>query len=83
MKFNPNAFGFFWGRITSPVFLKHPIIQTHYNNRTVSPLGTWEGLYFSEEIKIAFKFGYNFEVKWGYTFEKGDFSLDISTIYIT
>jgi hypothetical protein len=72
----------FWGRITSPVFFKHPTIQTQYNNRTVSPLGTWEGLYFSEEIKNAFKFGYNFEVKWGYTFEKGDiFSGYINDLY--
>jgi len=35
------------------------------------PTGNWEGMYFSEELKNAQKYGYTFEILWGYTFEKG------------
>jgi DNA polymerase type B, organellar and viral len=34
------------------------------------PTGNWEGMYFSEELYNAKKYGYQFEVLWGYTFEK-------------
>lgn len=41
---DPNAFGFFYCKITAPNNLKHPILQTHIkiNNmsRTIAPLGT-------------------------------------------
>jgi len=41
---DPNAFGFFYCKITAPDNLKHPIIQTHIKTksgiRTVAPLGT-------------------------------------------
>lgn len=36
--------------------------------RTISPLGSWYGMIFSEEMYNAMKFGYKFEVLWGYTF---------------
>jgi hypothetical protein len=55
--------------------LLHPILQTHVKTkeglRTIAPLGNWEGMYFSEELKNAIKYGYSFEVIWGYTFQKG------------
>jgi hypothetical protein len=61
-KFNPNAFGFFYCKIMAPEGLLYPILQIHHNNRTVSPLGTWEGMYFSEELYNAEKYGYKFEI---------------------
>ncbi len=49
-----NAFGFFYCRIVAPINLLHPILQTHVkiNNsiRTISPLGIFEGMFFSEEL---------------------------------
>jgi hypothetical protein len=72
-KIDKNAFGFFYCNITAPDNLKHPIIQTRIKTsdgiRTVAPLGTWSDMIFSEEMYNAIKFGYKFEVLWGYTFE--------------
>jgi hypothetical protein len=76
LNMNPNAFGFFYCKITAPDNLLHPILQTHYKTkdgiRTIAPLGNWEGMYFSEELYNAQKYGYKFEVLWGYTFKKGN-----------
>jgi hypothetical protein len=69
LKDNPNAFGFFYVKIVTPNDLKQPILQLHYNNRTVSPLGVFFGWFFSEELYNASKFGYSFEILRGYTFE--------------
>jgi hypothetical protein len=72
-KVNKNAFGFFYCKITTPNELEHPIIQTHVKTddglRTVAPLGSWNDMIFSEEMYNAIKYGYKFEVLWGYTFE--------------
>jgi len=72
-KTDKNAFGFFYCNIISPVNLKHPILQTHIRTnegiRTVAPLGSWSDMLFSEEMYNAMKYGYKFEVLWGYTFE--------------
>jgi DNA polymerase type B, organellar and viral len=68
-----NPFGFFYCEITAPDDIKHPILQTHVKTdngiRTLSPIGTWEGMLFSEELFNAEKYGYKFEVLWGYTFK--------------
>jgi len=74
LKINHQAFGFFYCKITAPKDLPHPILQTHVKTkdglRTVAPLGNWEGMYFSEELYNAKKYGYKFDVLWGYTFKK-------------
>ena len=66
LKIDPKAFGFFYCKITAPSSLKHPILQTHVKTkdgtRTIAPLGTWEGMYFSEELYNAIKYGYKFEI---------------------
>jgi hypothetical protein len=71
----PNAFGFFYCKIQAPANLSHPILQLHYKTkggiRTIAPLGSWEGWYFSEEIKNANKFGYGITVLRGYLFDSG------------
>jgi len=72
-KIDKNAFGFFYCNITTPNELKHPIIQTRIKTndgiRIVAPLGSWSDMVFSEEMYNAIKFGYKFEVLWGYTFD--------------
>jgi DNA polymerase type B, organellar and viral len=73
---DPKAFGFFYCKITAPDNIKHPILQKHVKTgngiRTISPIGTWEGMLFSEEINNAKRFGYEFEILWGYTFERSN-----------
>jgi hypothetical protein len=74
-KVETDAFGFFYCKITAPKDLKHPILQTHVKTknglRTIAALGTWKGMYFSEELYNSRRNGYEFEVLWGYTFKKG------------
>ena len=73
LKLDLKPFGFFYCRITAPSFLQHPILQLHHKTddgiRTISPLGVFEGMFFSEELFNAEKFGYKFEILWGYTFK--------------
>jgi hypothetical protein len=38
--------------------------------RTVAPTGNWTGVYFSEEIYNAMKYGYKFKIIRGYTFKQ-------------
>jgi DNA polymerase type B, organellar and viral len=70
----PDAFGFFYCEIIAPNNIKHPIIQTHVKTkgglRTMAPVGTWNGMLFSEELKNALKYGYKFNILWGYKFER-------------
>ena len=81
-KIDPNAFGFFEVKVITPNDLHIPILQTKIKLdngkgfRTVSPLGTWTGVYFSEEIKHAMKYGYQFEIVRGYLFEKTNIFTD-------
>jgi hypothetical protein len=56
--------------VTAPDNLQHPIIQIHHNNMTISPLGTFEMMIYSEEMHNAIKLGYSFEIIRGYFFEK-------------
>jgi len=71
-KINPNAFGFFFCEIIAPEDIKHPIIQTrvkiHGVTKTIAPVGIWEDMLFSSEMDNAMKFGYKFNILWGYRF---------------
>jgi DNA polymerase type B, organellar and viral len=73
LKINPNAFGFFYCKIIAPENIKHPILQTRVKvngiYKTIAPIGNWEDMIFSEEMKNAVKYGYKFEILWGYTFK--------------
>jgi len=75
-KIEPNAFGFFYCKITSPGFLEHPILQRRIKTkdgiRTIAGLGSWFGWIYSAEMDNAMKFGYTFEILNGYQFEKGN-----------
>jgi hypothetical protein len=72
----PNAYGFFYCKITSPNNLQHPILQrrikTESGLRTVAGLGSWTGWIFSSEMDNAIRFGYTFEILNGYQFNKGN-----------
>ena len=77
-KQDSNTFWFFYSKIITcsrNKDLKHPILQIHHKTsnglRTVSPLGSFEGMFFSEELKNALNFGYKFEVLRGYLFDRG------------
>lgn len=73
-KIDPEAYGFFYCEIIAPDDIKHPIIQTHVKTkngkRTISPIGFWEDMLFSEELYNAENYGYKFNILWGYTFKK-------------
>lgn len=71
---NKDPFGFFRVKVSSPLHLKVPILPTKVETksgiRTICPVGSWSGWYFSEEIKNAEKYGYKFEILEGYLFER-------------
>jgi hypothetical protein len=81
-QYNKEAYGFFEVEVISPENLNYPILQTRIKinstNKTISPIGNWKGVYFSEEIKNAIKYGYKFKILRGYLFEK----LDIFSEYV-
>jgi DNA polymerase type B, organellar and viral len=70
-----RPFGFFEVEITAPENLGVPLLQTRIKTfggtRTIAPLGTWTGTYFSEEIYNAMSYGYKFKILRGYLFDKG------------
>lgn len=48
----------------------------------MAALGAWSDMIFSEEIINAMKFGYKFEILWGYKFErKNIFKEYVETLY--
>jgi hypothetical protein len=71
---DPEAFGFFYCKFTSPEYMEHPILQRRINTkdgvRTIAGLGSWEGWIFSEEMDNAMKYGYTFEILHGYKFKR-------------
>ena len=82
-----KPFGFFEVEVTAPEGLKIPILQTRFKgengSRTITPLGSWTGTYFSEEIYNAMELGYKFKILRGYLFEKEYiFKEFVDTLYI-
>jgi len=82
----PEAFGYFYCKITSPEFLEHPLLQrrikTSEGIRTIAGLGSWEGWIFSGEMYNAIKFGYTFEILKGYQFKTANiFKEYVDTMY--
>ena len=71
-KIKSNTFGFFFCEIIAPEDILHPIIQTRVKingvTKTIAPVGCWEDMLFSEELYNAEKYGYKFNILWGYTF---------------
>jgi hypothetical protein len=73
---NINPFGIFEVEVTAPKNLKIPLLQTRVKTKngymTISPLGTWSGVYDSGELFNSLDTGYTFKVLRGYLFEKGN-----------
>ena len=68
-----NFLGIFKVRVSTPLDLKHPILPYRCDNgRVIYPTGTWEGMYCSEELKNAEKYGYKFDIINGYLFTAVD-----------
>ena len=69
-----RPFGFFKVKVKAPEGIFMPILQTRLQTksgwRTVSPVGEWTGVYLSEEIYNAMKYGYTFEVIEGYIYSR-------------
>ena len=67
-----NFFGFLTVEIRAPNNLKYPFLPFKLKDQTIFPLGTFTGLYFSEELKFAIKLGYKIRVVGKcYEFKKG------------
>jgi len=75
-KFIPenDLFGFFFVEVEAPQGMQVPILQhtitVNNTKRTLCPIGSWTGWYFSEELKNAQKAGYKIKILKGYIFEK-------------
>lgn len=73
-----NVFGFAEAKITSPENLTIPLLPFKVDNETLHPLGSWIGLYFTEELKTIVKYGYKVDLIKVYSFSK----VNIFTKYI-
>jgi hypothetical protein len=68
-----SVFGFFLAEIESPQDILHPILPyKDKSGQTIHPVGKWKGVYFSEELKNAVKYGYTVKLISGYEFSKTD-----------
>jgi DNA polymerase type B, organellar and viral len=65
-----DVFGFAEAKITSPDNLNIPLLPYKYENETLHPIGSWIGLYFTEELKTISKYGYKVELIKVYNFSK-------------
>jgi hypothetical protein len=81
--FDTNLFGIVHARIKAPLDMKAPILLTEVDGRVVAPVGNWEGIYCTEELKNAMKYGYEVQVLWGYHWEEKAkvFSKYVKTLY--
>lgn len=68
-----KPYGIFEAKITTPEVINIPLLQYRFkiNNttHTISPTGSWTGIYHSNELYNAMKHGYKIEIIRGYEFE--------------
>jgi hypothetical protein len=72
--YNPDLkdfFGFASAIVEAPVSLRIPFLQSRVGTKTLNPVGTFQGWYFSEELKYAEKLGYKITLDEGYGFKEG------------
>jgi DNA polymerase type B, organellar and viral len=65
-----NFFGFIEVEVLCPTNMERPVLPFHLKGKTIYPVGTWKGVYFSEELKAVVKIGYQFKLIKGYEFSK-------------
>ena len=64
-------FGFLEVIVECPQDIKTPLLLHNRNGKIIHPTGTWQGTYFSEELKAAMKHGYTIkEIIVGYEFKR-------------
>lgn len=73
-----SFFGFAEVYIHCPDSVKRPVLPYHHNGKTIYPVGSWKGIYFSEELKAVVKLGYQVTLIRGYEFTK----IDLFTKYV-
>lgn len=77
-----DTFGFLKVNVTRPTDLNMPLLMTKLDGRTVAPLGSWTGWYFTEELKLAATLGYKLEVVEGVLYERRKiFARYVETLY--
>lgn len=78
-----KIFGFIKVEVTAPDNLYTPVlpckIRSNEGDKLIFPLGSWTGWYFSEEVKLAVKYGYKIKIIESYIYERGE---NIFTDYI-
>jgi hypothetical protein len=67
-----DVFGFAEAKITAPNNLEIPLLPFKLFNETIHPLGSWIGIYFTEELKAVAKYGYKIELIKVYNFSKSN-----------
>jgi DNA polymerase type B, organellar and viral len=67
-----DIFGFAEARITTPNDIEIPLLPFKIDNETLHPLGSWIGVYFTEELKTVKKYGYKIDLIKVYNFSKAD-----------
>lgn len=85
-EYSNKPYGIFEVDVVAPAIIKYPLLQTRIKTdngyRTVAPLGKWSGVYFSDELYNASKYGYTFTIKRGYLFDRADiFSEYVDFLY--
>jgi hypothetical protein len=80
---DPSNFGIFFADINAPESLSNnPFLLTKIKGRTIAPIGTWSGWYFSEELKYAVALGYRIKVHKGYKYNRDIIFKDyVKTLY--
>jgi len=63
-----SFFGFCLAEVTCPKSIVRPILPHSIGGKTVYPVGSWTGVYFSEELKAAKNYGYSIRPLRGYEF---------------
>ena len=77
-----SFFGFAEVEVTCPTNILRPVLPFHMNGKTIYPVGTWKGVYFSEELKAVVKLGYKITLIRGYEFTRINlFSSYVNTFY--
>lgn len=79
-----NLFGFFYCTVKAPLDNYLGLLPVREKSRgLISPVGNWQGWYFSEEIKFAIENGYEINIVKGYNFDrvKGVFDNYVRDIY--
>lgn len=68
-----DFFGFVKARVQAPDNQYIGLLPTRLNGRLVCPIGDFEGLFFSEELRFALRNGYKLiHISLAYQFEKGE-----------